>query len=313
MLITKEFPRIDFIQLFGEGGGGDGGTGGGDAGAGPAGAEAAAIAQPQRSGAKNPLAGVQYGKQETPVAGEPAQISADDRSTKFEELIRGEYKDLYEAKLKDTMSKRLRGTEEKVAKYDKLSDVIELLSGKYGVKPGDIDALSKAVADDETFYENEALEKGMTVEQVKELRKMERENAQLRAQMEERQTQEQAEQIYASWMQQAEEVKAIYPGFDLAEELQNEQFQQLVRSNVPIQTAFEVLHKDEIIPAAMQYTAKQVEGKLANKIRAGQNRPAEGAMRSQNAVVTKSDVSQLTKADRQEIARRVARGERIVF
>ena len=63
----------------------------------------------------------------------------------------------------------------------------------------------------------------------------------------------------------------------------------------------------------MQYTAKQVEGKLANKIRAGQNRPAEGAMRSQNAVVTKSDVSQLTKADRQEIARRVARGERIVF
>lgn len=312
MLITTEFPRVDFIQLFAEGGG-DGGTGGGDAGAGPAGAEAAAPAQPQRTGAKNPLADVQYGRQETPAAGEPAQISADDRSAKFEELIRGEYKDLYEAKLKDTMARRLKGTEEKVSKYDKLSDVIELLSGKYGVKPGDIDGLSKAVADDETFYENEALEKGMTVQQVKELKKMERENAQLRAQMEEQQTQEQAEKVYASWMQQAEEVKAIYPGFDLAEELQNEQFQQLVRSNVPIQTAFEVLHKDEIIPAAMQYTAKQVEGKLANKIRAGQNRPAEGAMRSQNAVVTKSDVSQLTKADRQEIARRVARGERIVF
>ena len=311
MLIIKEFPLIDFIQLFGEGG--DGGTGGGDAGAGPAGAEAAAPAQPRRTGEKNPLAGVQYGKQETPDAGEPAQVSASDRSAKFEELIRGEYKDLYEAKLKDTMSKRLKGTEEKVTKYDKLSDVIDLLSGKYGVKPGDIDALSKAVADDETFYENEALEKGMTVQQVKELKKMERENAQLRAQMEEQQTHEQAEKLYASWMQQAEEVKAIYPGFDLAEELQDEQFQQLVRSNVPIQTAFEVLHKDEIIPAAMQYTAKQVEGKLANKIRAGQSRPAEGAMRSQNAVVTKSDVSQLTKADRQEIARRVARGERIVF
>lgn len=311
MLIIKEFPLIDFIQLFGEGG--DGGTGGGDAGAGPAGAEAAAPAQPRRTGEKNPLAGVQYGKQETPDAGEPAQVSATDRSAKFEELIRGEYKDLYEAKLKDTMSKRLKGTEEKVTKYDKLTDVIELLSGKYGVKPGDIDALSQAITDDETFYENEALEKGMTVQQVKELKKMERENAQLRAQMEEQQTHEEAERIYASWMQQAEEVKTIYPGFDLAEELQDEQFQQLVRSNVPIQTAFEVLHKDEIIPAAMQYTAKQVEGKLANKIRAGQNRPAEGAMRSQNAVVTKSDVSQLTKADRQEIARRVARGERIVF
>lgn len=312
MLNSKEFPTIDFIQLFADGGGDGGGTGGGDAGAGPAGAEGAAVAQPQRGG-KNPLAGVQYGKQETPVAGEAAQVNEEDRSAKFDALIKGEYKDLYEAKLKDTMAKRLKGTEEKVAKYDQLSDVIELLSGKYGVKAGDIEALSKAIADDESYYEDEALEKGMTVQQVKELRKMERENAQLRAQMEERQTQEQAEKVYASWMQQAEELKAIYPGFDLAEELQNEQFQQLVTSNVPIQTAFEVLHKDEIIPAAMQYTAKQVEGKLANKIRAGQMRPAEGAMRSQNAVVTKSDVSQLTKADRQEIARRVARGERIVF
>ena len=74
-----------------------------------------------------------------------------------------------------------------------------------------------------------------------------------------------------------------------------------------------MIHKDEIIPAAMQFTAKAVEQKLTNKIIANGARPAENGNSSQGASVTKSDVSQLTKADRAEIARRVARGEKISF
>ena len=304
------------IQLFGEGAGGDGGgTGGGAAGAAPAGQTAAAPAQPQRTGAKeNPLANVQYGKQEgAPAAGEQAVVAESDRNAKFEALIKGEYKDLYEARLRDTIKSRLKGNEETVAKYNKLAPMLDLLAGKYGVDAADVDALSKAIEDDESFYEDEALERGLTVAQVKEIRKMQRENAQLKAQMEQAQTKQQADALYAAWMQQADQVKQVYPSFDLSAELQNEQFRALLRSNVPVQTAFEVVHKDEIIPAAMQYTAQQVTQKVANSVRAGQRRPAEGAMRGQSTSVTKSDVSQLTRADRDEIDRRVARGEKIRF
>ena len=63
----------------------------------------------------------------------------------------------------------------------------------------------------------------------------------------------------------------------------------------------------------MQYTAKQVEAKVANNVRAGQKRPAEGAASGRSAVQVKSDPSQFTKADMDEITRRVARGERIVL
>ena len=56
-----------------------------------------------------------------------------------------------------------------------------------------------------------------------------------------------------------------------------------------------------------------VEQKLTNKIIAGGQRPTENGMNSQGAAVVKSDVSQLSKADRQEIIRRVQRGERIRF
>ncbi len=303
------------IQLFGEGaGGGDGGTGAGAAGATPAGQTAAAPVQPQKGVKSNPLADVKYGKQEeaVPAAGEQT-VQADDRKAKFEALIKGEYKDLYDERIQDTIQKRLKGQSEIVGKYNSLAPVLDLLESKYGVNAGDADALAKAIEEDESFYEDEALERGLTVAQVKEIRKMQRENAQLKAQMERVNTKEQADRLYAAWMEQAEKVKQIYPSFDLQTELADEQFRALLRSNVPIQTAFEVLHKDEIIPAAMNVTAKKIQEKTANDIRSGQRRPAEGAMGGRSAVVTKSDVSQLTKADRAEINRRVARGEKIVF
>ena len=301
------------IQLFGEGAGGaGGGTGGGDAGGAPAAGQNAALAQPQQGAKANPLANVQYGKaEEAPAAAE--QISTEDRTARFEELIKGEFKDLYDQRMQDTIQRRLKGNEATVQKYNALAPVLDLLADKYGVDVNDVGALSKAIEDDETFYEDEALEKGLTVEQVKAIRKMERENEQLRAEMNEQRNRQQANAQYAAWMQQAEQVKAIYPGFDLAAELKNEQFCNLLTSNVPVQTAYEVIHKDEIIPAAMHFTAQKVTEKVANAVRAGQRRPAEGAMASTTAVQTKSDVSQLTRADREEIARRVARGEKIRF
>lgn len=293
------------IQLFAEGGGA---TAGGEGAA-----AAAPVAAPQQPGVKsNPLADVQYGKQESaPAAGEKG--SAEERNSRFEELIKGEFKDLYDARVQNTIRERLKGNEATVQKYNALAPVLDLLAGKYGVEADNIEALSKAIEEDETFYEDEALEKGLTVQQVKEIRKMQRENAALKAQVEERSRKENADATYAAWMQQAEALKQVYPSFDFATEAQNEQFRRLLQSGIPLQTAFEVIHKDEIIPAAMQYTAKQVEAKVANNVRAGQKRPAEGAAGGRSAVQVKSDPSKFTKADMDEIARRVARGERIVL
>lgn len=293
------------IQLFAEGGGAPAG--------GEGAAAAAPVAAPQQPGVKsNPLADVQYGKQESaPAAGEKG--SAEERNSRFEELIKGEFKDLYDARVQNTIRERLKGNEATVQKYNALAPVLDLLAGKYGVEADNIEALSKAIEEDETFYEDEALEKGLTVQQVKEIRKMQRENAALKAQVEEKSRKENADATYAAWMQQAEALKQVYPSFDFATEAQNEQFRRLLQSGIPLQTAFEVIHKDEIIPAAMQYTAKQVEAKVANNVRAGQKRPAEGAAGGRSAVQVKSDPSKFTKADMDEIARRVARGERIVL
>ena len=157
------------------------------------------------------------------------------------------------------------------------------------------------------------MEKGITVQQLKEIRRMEKENAELKRQMHEQEAHQSAAKLYSAWLGQAESTKAVYPSFDLDAEMQNPRFIDLLRNNIDVRTAYEVLHKDEIIPAAMQFTAQKVEQQLTQKIIAGGARPIENGIASQSAAQVKSDVSQLTKADRAEINRRVARGEKIRF
>ena len=308
-------PMILNLQLFAEGGG-DGGTGS----EGTSGATATAAVSQTKGAKSNPLANVKYGIQpteEAPPAAKVEETPTEDRNAKFEALIKGEYKDLYDAKMQDTIQKRLKSSKEAekeaVDKYNTLTPMLEMLAEKYGVDATDAKALLKAIEEDDSYYEEEALEKGITVEQLKGIRKMERENAELKRQMEEQNRKENASKVYAQWMEQAEKAKSVYPSFDLRAEMQNPQFLNLLRSNVDVKTAFEVLHKDEIIPAAMQYTAKTVEQKITNKIIANGARPAENGNASQSATVVKSDVSQLSKADREEIIRRVQRGEKIRF
>ena len=310
---TIIFPFTLNLQLFAEGGGGDGGTG-----AGGATGEGVTAAGSQTKGAKsNPLANVVYGIQPTTASESESSATKvtepEDRNAKFEELIKGEYKDLYDQRMQDTIQKRLKGTKETVDKYNELTPTIEMLAKKYGVDASDIKALNKAIEDDDSYYEQEALEKGISVEQLKEIRKLEKENAEFKRQREEQNRRANADRVYAEWMRQADDLKAVYPSFDIKAEMQNSKFLDLLRSNIDVRTAYEVVHKDDIISGAMQFAVKTAEQKLTNKIIANGSRPSENGNSSQGGAIAKSDVSQLTKADRAEILRRVARGEKISF
>ena len=307
------FPYALNLQLFAEGGG-DGGTGA----SGATGDNASAAGMQNKGAKSNPLANVVYGVQETEASGNESPAAkvtepTDDRNAKFEALIKGEYKDLYDQRMQDTIQKRLKGTKETVDRYNELTPTIEMLAKKYGVDASDIKALNKAIEEDDSYYEEEALEKGLTVDQLKEIRKMEKENAELKRQMEEQNRRDGANKLYSQWMNQANEVKGIYPSFNLEAEMQNPKFIDLLRSNVDVRTAYEVIHKDDIISGAMQFAVQTANQKLTNKIIANGSRPSENGNSSQGGAVVKSDVSQLTKADRAEIIRRIQRGEKISF
>lgn len=272
-------------------------------------------------GVKDSLATVRYGKQEGVMQSATVSTTDEngtvqetpDRQTLYNNFLK-EYKDLDDARVSEIVRKRLAKPQEAANKYNELQPLLEMIGHKYGVDPNDAKALSKAIQEDDSYYEEEAMQRGMSVEEVKRIRTLERRNAELERSMREMESREQADRLYQKWLEQSDALKQVYPSFNLEAELQNPAFLDLLRSpNIDVRTAFEAVHHNEIVPAAMQFTAKTVETKIANKIKANGARPSENGMASQAPVTVKNDVSQLTDADIDEIARRVARGEHISF
>lgn len=269
------------ISLFGEGGGASGGAAAGASGEGAQAAEAA---------------------QQTP-----------DRAAEFDAMIKGEYKAEYDKRFKAGLDRRFRETESLRQQTEAARPLMELLAGKYGVDAADVEGLLKAAEADESYYESEAAEKGLSVQQLKEFKRLERENAQFKRASEERQRIERANQVQARWAQETEAVKGVYPTFDFDTESQNAQFMHLLTSGVGVRTAYEVIHNDEIISGAMQFATQKTQKQTVDNIRARGMRPDEGGLGTHPAGEGQLDVSKLTKQQRADMARRALRGEKITL
>lgn len=296
------------LQLFAEGG---------ESGAGnPADVSASGTAE---TGRKGDLSQVVYGKPAQDLASPPTEdttkASKETKAQAFENLIKGEYKDEFAKRTQGIIDSRFRETKQMQETLKSHENLIGMLADKYGTDASDINALTKAIEDDESFYQSEAMEKGLTVAQLKELKALQRENEQFRKAEEEAAQRYMEHQAYAKWTGEAEALKAKYglANFDLATECQNPEFTQLLRHGISVETAYMALHSDEILPVAMAKTADQVKSQMAKSIGQRASRPAENGTSSNSATNFKSDVNSLTKADRDEISRRVARGETISF
>lgn len=298
------------------------------AAAGDAGTGEAATNQPYAAGkgmrAKNPLANITYGKQPEVQEGkqeeqDAAVITTSDtleaKKAEFEKMISEDYKDLYDERVQKLINSRFKETKNLEKKVNQTAPIMEILAQKYGVEnPEDAESLLKAIQQDNSFYEEAAADAGLTVEQYKHMQQMELENRQLRNWREEAERQRQTNRIYEGWIQEAEQLRNFYPNFDLQEELEKDpRFGRMLGSGVDVKAAFEALHHDEIIMGAMQTTAQRIAKKTADGIASRQARPAENGLGTAASATIKTDVHKLTKEDRMEIARRVARGEKISF
>lgn len=258
------------------------------------------------SGVSGADAASQSGAAEAQAANDAqAETKPRDLGADFEALIRGEYKEQYNKKVQDTVRRRMKGTQETVDKYHAMVPLMELLGSKYGT--ADIAALTKAVEEDNGLWEQEASERGVSSEQLRQQKKLER-DIKL---MEQRLAEDSQRQAYQELHRQTEELKSVYPDFDLDTELQNPEFSKLLRNGVNPRTAFEVIHMGEIIPAAMQWTAQQTRQQVANAVAANAARPTENGISSQSASTVKTDVSKMTGAEIRAIREQVMRGEKI--
>lgn len=268
-------------------------------------------------------ASVVYGVEPTETASDHPKSGTDvktetqkaERPT-FESLIKGEYKADFDARVDGIVKDRLKNAKNAEKAYEPL---MKVLAEKYDVDGTDVSAVLKALEEDESFYAEEAAERGMSVKELRELKRIQRENAELKSVIDNanrRQKEEnQAKAIYSDWLKQSEALKQKFPNFNLETEMQNPEFVQAMNvRGMTVEKAFMLAHLNEIQPQLMQMTAEKVEQKVVNRIKARNDRPTENGTAAYNAsVIRKTDPSKLDKNDLAEIERRVRAGERISF
>ncbi len=265
-------------------------------------APAAAGEQTGASGGTPPVAGEGTGGVEPGMT--PTSSTLEEKRKAYRELMEGEYKDLYTEDTQRIIDRRFRETRNLEEELGRVRPVIDLLMQRYKIADGDASKLMTAVENDDAFYSQAAEEAGMSVEQYKQFQKLQRENAALLEAQRRNQAQQQAQQKLQQWYSEAEQLRKVYPSFDLNAEVKNPQFLSMLRSGVPVQHAYEVLHMEEIKAGVAALQAKATEKQVVDGIRAKGARPAENGITSQSAFTIKDDVTKLTKKDRAEIVRR---------
>ncbi len=236
-----------------------------------------------------------------------------DRKAEFEALIKGEYKDLYSEKIKEIISKRLKGSDNLKGKLTKFEEIIEVLADRYKVDKNDLEKLSKLVAADDELIMESAKEKGVDAQNYRYIKNLEKENRYFKD-MEIKAKQQQAiEQQIKKWYDESEQLAGLYPDFDINNEIANAKFIELLKNGVDMKTAYEVVHHSEIIDAIKNKSALEAEKQTTERLLSVDRRPVENGMSAQSPVLLKTDVSKLTPEQRASIAKRVAMGETITF
>lgn len=252
--------------------------------------------------------------------GEGKTKSPEERRKAFGELLRGEYADLTEELMQNAVTEAARRLEASPA----MKGLMQALQEKYGTDANDLVALTEAVRNgavkDDAYYEKLAMEKGVSTRTARELDKLESQNKHLTEQQQmiqqmERQRAQQARiaELQAGWDREAEQLKAQYPDFNMAEVLANPEVEKMMRSGVSMTNAYRSAYFDHILKQQQAATARQVEQGVVNRLQQRNARPGENGTRPGGAVQTKIDVSHMSRKEMEEIEKRAMRGEVITL
>ena len=225
----------------------------------------------------------------------------------------------YNKQMQSVIKSRLKAAGNAEEALAKIAPALEVLARKHGQDPAnpDYEALAKAINDDDAYYEDKALEMGVSVEAAKRIDQQERDDARKKREEVRTLEQQKIQQHFVKLEQQGEALKKMFPNFNLREELKNPKFAQMTSPNslMSLEDAYYAVHRKEIDAARSQVIAQQTVQQISNSIQAGSRRPDENGTSGQSASVTTFDYSKASKSQRDALKREIyaakARGEKL--
>ncbi len=241
--------------------------------------------------------------------------SADKSSMRqeFERLIKGEYKEFYEERVRDNISRRFKENAYIKKQNQANREIVEMLCDRYNLDTVDIPKLKAALESDDAYLAAEADKRGMSIDNYKYVKRLENQNRRFLQREAQLDATRRANQTVEKWFDESTKLKETYPDFDIFAEAKNPSFVSLIKRGIDVKTAYEVVHHTELLEAAQRKAARDAEIKTAQAIRQKSVRPAENGLSQKSSAIYSNGVSSLTAKEREDIARRVSRGERITF
>ena len=302
--MLKELLRLN-LQLFAEGG--DGGDGGSASATGEvvvdnSGEDKSLAHIPERARKNYQKAMEKHGQATTkPTEQGQATTEPKEKTTEripYADLIKSDdYKDEHKAYMDKTIGDRLKkfkGIEDELGKHKGL---LEIVANKYGISPDDenfLDVLKEKVEEDDSYYEDYAMEHQISTEDARKVISMERKMARMEAEKQEQEKERQRQQHILTLQQNAQKTKAQFPSFDLETEMQDERFRRLCAvNNGDTTAAYMAIHWNEVIPAQVQMASQKIQQQTANAVAANMSRPKENGISSNAPSVVEQDFSKM--------------------
>ena len=257
--------------------------------------------------------------EESPMVQPAAPVEAEARRLTWDEIMKDPE---YNKSMQDVVNKRLKKANAAAEKLRGLAPALELLGSRYNIDATDLDtldieALNKAINEDHLYYEEKAAEMGTDTETAMKVDRLEREEARRTRENNKLDQQRRLDAYFQNLTNQGNELKKIYPSFDLNTELKNPRFARMVGpgGGVSVQDAFFAIHRQEIQQAEAQSLSRQVTERVSNAIQAGQRRPVENGSASVSASSPTILYSSMSKSERDALKSRIreaaARGEHL--
>ena len=250
--------------------------------------------------------------QQQPVTAPDAQGQGTQQEETFESLIQGRYKKDFDAAMQKAVRQRVKGMNQYKSQADAMAPIIDQLGALYGIdtsdpRQTDFTAPAQRFGSDERLYGAEAMGRGVTADVLKKEYASRAENTSMRRKLQEYQMREAFEGMRADF---ARDVTAVY-GADFESEMQNPDFARLMGAGVPVKTAYEVIHQQEIAQARAQAAANQARENVMKTIQAQGARPEEiGSGAGGGTTVPMK--TKWTRAEVEDMRRRAAMGERVI-
>lgn len=229
-----------------------------------------------------------------------------DRRKVFDDFI-SEHKDLYNERVNQAINRRFKDYDNLKKSAKNVQPLVDMLSMKYNTT--NPQELIEALENDNKWLEEEALANGMEINQYKEYMRVKRENEGFRKAEAEAQRLRGIENYTRELYRQEAELKKTYPEFDLKKEMLNSKFAEYIQKQLPVETAYKLVHYDELLNNAVT----QAQQETAANITYRKNRPEENGAANSGASSQKIDISRLSDEQMAEYIKRARNGERITF